>query len=197
MAPKSASQFEEIREKSKERILDAAIKLFANEGYFSTSISKIAQEAGVSKGLMYNYFSSKEDLLNAIIENAMGHGNEITEQMLKANTPQEQLAYVIEKSFEWIMVHEEYSKMLMGLSIQVGKFPQIQKIVSEKMEGMRKFYVYLFSQLGFENAEMEAYTFGALMDGLGFQYVSVGDIMGMEKIKNFLLNKYCSTQAKA
>lgn len=194
---KSIIQPEEIRGKSKERILSAAIKLFAHEGYFGTSISKIAKEAGVSKSLMYNYFSSKEDLLNAIIEDALEHGNEMALEMQKARSPQEQLKYLIEKSFEWIMVKEEYAKMLMGLSIQVGKFPQIQKIVTEKLNEMRQFYIQLFRQLGFENAEMEANIFGALMDGLGLQYVSVGDLMGMQKIKEFLINKYCNIQPKA
>lgn len=192
MSPKSASQFEEIREKSKEKILDAALKLFSNEGYHATSIAKIAKEAGVSKGLMYNYFESKEELLNAIIENAMSLGDDIAQAMLKAETPQAQIKVVIEKSFEWILVQEDYSRMLMALSLQVGKFQQIQKIVDDKIAGLKQFYTYLFTQLGFENPEMEAFMFGALLDGLGLQYVVVGDKMGFNKIKDYLIDKYCN-----
>jgi AcrR family transcriptional regulator len=192
MAPKSASQFEEVRKESRDKILNAALKLFANESYHATSISKIAKEAGVSKGLMYNYFNSKEDLLNAILADAMKQGEVLAAEMMKAETPQDQIKYLIEMSYDWIVNHEEYSKTLMSLSLELGKFPQIQKMVEGKIEGMKQFYVHLFKQLGFEKPEMEAKVFGALMDGIGLQYVSIGDKMGMDEIKQFLIDKYCN-----
>ncbi|MGB0429902.1 MAG: TetR/AcrR family transcriptional regulator [Bacteroidia bacterium] len=192
MAPKSPSQFEEIRKESREKILNAALKLFAEESYHATSISKIAKEASVSKGLMYNYFQSKEDLLNAILEDAMKQGDQLAAEMMKAETPQDQIKCIIDLGFEWIINHEQYSKTLMSLSLQVGKFPQIQKMVDGKIEGMKQFYTHLFKQLGFENPAMEAKTFGALMDGIGLQYVSVGDKMGITEIKQFLIDKYCN-----
>lgn len=51
--------------------MDTALLFFANEGYHSTTISQIASYAGISKGLMYNYFKSKEDLLKAIISKSI------------------------------------------------------------------------------------------------------------------------------
>ena len=53
--PKTKEQFEEIRNKSKAAIIEAALELFANNGFHNTSITQIAKKAGVSKGLMYNY----------------------------------------------------------------------------------------------------------------------------------------------
>ena len=47
--------------------MDVALEHFANEGYFKTTINHIAKHAGISKGLMYNYFESKESLLSEII----------------------------------------------------------------------------------------------------------------------------------
>lgn len=47
--------------------MDVAVELFADNGYSSTSISQIAEKANISKGLLYNYFKSKEELLHAII----------------------------------------------------------------------------------------------------------------------------------
>ena len=54
----------------KDKILQAAIQLFSKTGFHGTSISQIAKAADVSKGLMYIYFKSKEDLLLAMIEQA-------------------------------------------------------------------------------------------------------------------------------
>ena len=51
--------------------MDTALEHFANEGYFSTTINHIAKHAGISKGLMYNYFESKEALLKAIIHKSV------------------------------------------------------------------------------------------------------------------------------
>ena len=52
-------------------IMDTALEHFAGEGYHSTTINHIAKHAGISKGLMYNYFSSKEELLKAILKRSV------------------------------------------------------------------------------------------------------------------------------
>jgi AcrR family transcriptional regulator len=69
--PRTPMQFEEMREERMTLIMDVALKHFANEGYFRTTISHIARHAGISKGLMYNYFDSKEALLKAIIHRSV------------------------------------------------------------------------------------------------------------------------------
>ncbi len=68
MCPRTPQQVKEIREEKRSLIMDVALFLFAKNGYHATSISNIAKHAGISKGLMYNYFESKEDLLSSIIE---------------------------------------------------------------------------------------------------------------------------------
>jgi AcrR family transcriptional regulator len=51
--------------------MDVALIHFANEGYHATTVNHIAKHAGISKGLMYNYFESKEALLDAIINKSV------------------------------------------------------------------------------------------------------------------------------
>ncbi|MEA3445052.1 MAG: TetR/AcrR family transcriptional regulator, partial [Bacteroidota bacterium] len=70
MSPRTKEQFETIREERREQILQVALELFANEG-LNTPISKIAKEAGISKGLVYNYFESKEELLREVALSGM------------------------------------------------------------------------------------------------------------------------------
>ncbi|MDR0603750.1 MAG: TetR/AcrR family transcriptional regulator [Bacteroidales bacterium] len=64
--PRTTEQYEELRNEKKQLIANIALKLFANQGYTKTSISAIAKEANISKGLMYNYFQSKKELLEYI-----------------------------------------------------------------------------------------------------------------------------------
>lgn len=51
--------------------MNVALEHFANHGYHHTSINQIAKQAGISKGLIYNYFENKEDLLSEIINRSM------------------------------------------------------------------------------------------------------------------------------
>lgn len=71
MSPRTAKQFESIREEKKTLIMDTALKQFANEGFHNTTITRIAKQAGISKGLLYNYFKSKEELLFEIVNRSL------------------------------------------------------------------------------------------------------------------------------
>jgi TetR/AcrR family fatty acid metabolism transcriptional regulator len=48
------------------QILDAAIRVFARQGFHATRVSDIADEAGVAYGLVYHYFNSKDEVLNEL-----------------------------------------------------------------------------------------------------------------------------------
>jgi AcrR family transcriptional regulator len=61
MASKAAPPIDKRRQ-----ILDAAIRVFARQGFHSTRVSDIADEAGVAYGLVYHYFKSKDEVLNEL-----------------------------------------------------------------------------------------------------------------------------------
>ena len=63
----------------KDRIMDAALRIFAEKGFQSTTITEISKEAGVSEATIYEYFGTKEDLLFAIPE-------KITNETLEKST---------------------------------------------------------------------------------------------------------------
>jgi len=56
------------RGEKRPRLVEAASAVFAEKGYASTRVADIAQRAGVGKGTVYEYFSSKEELLFAVFE---------------------------------------------------------------------------------------------------------------------------------
>ncbi len=66
-------------------ILRAAIRVFANNGYFNSKVADIAREAGVADGTVYLYFKSKEEILHSIfnrsVENAIAEGRTQLEQI--------------------------------------------------------------------------------------------------------------------
>jgi TetR/AcrR family transcriptional regulator, fatty acid metabolism regulator protein len=54
------------QEEKRRRLLDAAVRVFARKGYHAARIGDIAEEAGVAYGLLYHYFSSKEEVLRSV-----------------------------------------------------------------------------------------------------------------------------------
>jgi AcrR family transcriptional regulator len=55
----------------RDRIIEAALKLFANESYQAVTMDRVAESAGVAKGTLYLYFQSKEDLYLGILTDGM------------------------------------------------------------------------------------------------------------------------------
>ena len=71
MSPRTAMQNREVRAVTRAKLLNAALELFAARGYAATSVDAIADEAGVSAGLLYHHFDSKAAVLNAIFEQSL------------------------------------------------------------------------------------------------------------------------------
>ncbi|WP_028548925.1 TetR/AcrR family transcriptional regulator [Paenibacillus sp. UNC451MF] len=71
MAPLNDEQLHQIRDERKDQIIAAALNVFARRGIIGTKMSMIAAEAGISHGLLYHYFKSKEELFNTLVQGAM------------------------------------------------------------------------------------------------------------------------------
>jgi AcrR family transcriptional regulator len=69
MPPRSKEAFEAMRETSRNKIESAALTLFAKRG-LSVKVEELAASAGISKGLLYSYYPSKEALIVALIGQA-------------------------------------------------------------------------------------------------------------------------------
>ncbi len=190
--PKTKEQYQAIRTKSQAAIMEAALELFATQGFHSTSISKIAKAAGISKGLMYNYFKSKDDLLRAILLKALQEGTEMVDKELKLpQTPKEQLEHIIENFHHGIKNDTKKWKLLTSLMFQEGPGKMIHDEILPKKGDTIKGFIHLFELLGFENAKIEAYSVAATMDGIVLQYIAMGEEYPLDEMINYLKDKYC------
>lgn len=190
--PRKEEQFEEIRQKRKAEITETALKLFAENGYHNTSISKIAKAAGVSKGLMYNYYESKEALLDTILFGAMDE-KQIASQSIAINEipPKQRLQMMIEGTFVMVQVKLHHWKLMMALSLQ----DEISTHIKEKFSAQRKIamqqFIQLFEELGAEKPELEAFFLGSSLTGVMMQYLHLKDDYPLEEMKSYLINKFC------
>jgi TetR/AcrR family transcriptional regulator, acrAB operon repressor len=65
---KQQERFEAMRAEATEKILFSAAKLFAQKTFAKTTMQDIASDAGLSKGLAYRYFATKEEIMSRLIE---------------------------------------------------------------------------------------------------------------------------------
>lgn len=83
-----------------EQIIDAAVKVIAENGYHHSQVSKIAKEADVADGTIYLYFKNKEDILISLFEEKMGNFvDKIQEKLSGVPSVEEKLLIMIEMHF--------------------------------------------------------------------------------------------------
>ncbi len=91
---------------SKDKLFTAAVKLFERHGYDSVTIEDICSEAGVSKGLFYNYFSSKEEIFIPVFTQVEDVYRQVRASFLPTETSTERLLTCVEKVLRYILDSE-------------------------------------------------------------------------------------------
>jgi len=190
VSPKSAIQNQEIRAESKRKILDAAFKLIAKDGYESTSIAKIAKEAEVSKGLLYNYFNSKEDMVKVMLEEALDEGDVLISGLL-SDDPKETIRNVFQWFFREIRERLDYWRLITQLTFNIEKFKFVQELAANKMGEYIRLMQSLLNQLGYENPLNEARIIAALFDGIGVEVLVLKEQYPLDEMEAYLIEKYC------
>lgn len=188
--PRSKEQFEEIRKKTRGNILENALKLFADKGYHGTSMSDIAKAADVSKGLAYNYFESKQKLIEALFGSFEELGIEMMRRMASAKDPYEKLKLMVEYSFELMIDNEEYWRLYIAFVLQPGIFESGKESINKATKEIIMEIMKIFDEIGVKNSEAEARIFGATFDGLWLQYLYDKENFDFEAVKKQFLNKY-------
>jgi len=190
MSPRTPVQNEKIRVESKLRIMNSAFKLIATNGYEATSIAMIAEAAGVSKGLLYNYFASKEELIKALVLGAMEEGDQLMGELIDKD-PKLTLKNIFHWFFKEIRERPDHWKLITELTFKIEKFDFVRDIVNSKMTEYIAFIEALLDQIGYNNAHNEARVIVAIMDGIGFHALMMMEKYPLEEMQNYLVEKYC------
>jgi AcrR family transcriptional regulator len=81
------------KERTRDALLDAAVRVFARRGYEGARLAEVAREAGLTTGAVYSNFEGKRDLFLAALEREIArHLREVTEAVRAAASPQERVA---------------------------------------------------------------------------------------------------------
>lgn len=138
------------REEKYQAILDAATTAFAEYGYFSCQVSKIAKLAGIADGTIYLYFKNKEDILVSLFTERMGQFiNEIRQATEKYGTTQERLSCIIRTHLRYM---QENRSLAIVTQIELRQSnPEIREAIS----GPLREYFHLIEQILTEGVEKD------------------------------------------
>lgn len=186
MSPRSKEQFKNIRQERKQQILDAALEIFAKNGYHKASISQIAKEANISKGLLYNYFRNKEELLIEVMSDGIKHLLRGYSLKSEENAKTE-LKLMIEQSFDFMDEDQKHWQLYFSIMMQMEVQALVMKKLVVALMPVFENLTSIFGQLGFKNPLQEAQLFGAMLDGFGMNYL----VNPMTFPKNYCINRLC------
>ena len=114
----------------REKILLAAAKVFAENGFYNSTITKIAKESGVADGTIYIYFKNKDDILIQLFEESMKIIMEtLHERLSKTDDPVEKLKIYINHHFELASDFPELAEVIQVELRQSAKFMKEYKNV--------------------------------------------------------------------
>jgi AcrR family transcriptional regulator len=190
MSPRTEKQFEEIRETRKLQIMQAALELFAREGYHSTSVARIARYTRISKGLLYNYFTSKEDLLDSIMALGIQKFHHILEEIQhELDTPEELMMY-IHGGFEIIRREPEFYRLLFSVFFQPGVMETSQNQYRETLDHLTHDIALYFEGKGDENPLEKAMLLGNMIDGVGLHYFLAPETVDLDKLEKIIFELF-------
>ena len=172
MSPRTPEQFEEIRVSRRKQIMDAALELFAQEGYANCSIAQLARHAGISKGLMYNYFKSKESLLVAIIEEGINEIMIMIDPNRDGILEPHEVEGFIRNTFKMMRENMQFWILFINIVLQppVKEYLEGKPFTSVMDRFAPKLMTY-FEKMGFDDPLLEMITFSAMIEGYGILLV--------------------------
>ncbi|MDP2723145.1 MAG: TetR/AcrR family transcriptional regulator [Bacteroidales bacterium] len=190
MSPRTEQQFSEIREQRKATIMQAGLELFAQYSIETTSISMIAKRAGISKGLIYNYFDNKEALIVAIVTEGFEEFTRMIPETHGQPLSKEQLIHYLNTTFEVLTTDFQYWKLYFSIVMQ----PSVMKLIENQLMVIMMPVVMLmadyYESQGVANPMAYARMLGAILDGISLNYMLDPENFPLTDIKNILIQKF-------
>ena len=122
--------------KTKRKIFETSMKLFAEKGYDATSIEEITATVGVAKGTLYYHFSSKEEIFNFLVEEGVKLlKNSISIKTLKQTNSIDKIRAIVLIELKVLVKYEDFMSIVLSQIWGQGERNQIcKKYILEYIE---------------------------------------------------------------
>ncbi|WP_117149240.1 TetR/AcrR family transcriptional regulator [Paraliobacillus zengyii] len=155
-------------------IMQAAMRFFSKKGFQSTSMQEIANEAGMSKGSLYKYFESKEELLIKVFkfnhDNMVGNAKYIN--INDSLNPKEKFKKMLIVEFEGILENKEYYNLLTK-SLLLEKNKQIRPLMQQVRAELTDWHKEVLLQVYGDDVEPIIWDTVITLQGIFKEYMSI------------------------
>lgn len=190
VSPRTSEQIEAVKKEKRMIIENAALEIFAEDGYHHASVSKIAKRAGVSKGLMYNYFHSKEELLKELIRDIIKGVSEELALPFDKDLTDEDLVNFVKVSLNLVKEDPQRWKLFSGMFLQ----KQVMELMmSEMMEVSAQYvapFLRYFKAKGIDQPEAWLRYFHATIDGVQLQIMMDSKNFPSKKVEEMIIKQF-------
>lgn len=184
--PRSVSTNRELRERSRERILAAALEVFAEKGYEAASISDVTERAGVSRGLVTYYFTSKNRLAAELLDRWL---DGIAAILDLQGTPDERLAGIIDGSLLAAASTLPVQRLAISLMMQPSTHPVFAEVEADKavrLSQVEDAIRAIFAARGAAEPAVEEMLLRATLEGITVKLAIYPDTFPVEPIRRRL-----------
>lgn len=188
--PRSANTNRELREKSRERILAAALEVFAEKGYEAASISDVTQRAGVSRGLVTYYFATKLSLAAELLDRWLDGIGAILDL---TGTADERLAGIIDGTLMAAASTLPIQRLAISLMMQPTTHPVFAEVESAKATRVTQIedaIRAIFTDRGAADPAVEEMLLRATLEGVTVKLAIYPDTFPVEAVRRRLHASY-------
>jgi AcrR family transcriptional regulator len=134
------------KERTRERLLDAAAAVFAKRGIEAASLDEVAEAAGYTKGAIYSNFASKTDLVLALIERRVGQQAEVTEAALAGITLEQGLAALGAQAARSRGIDRDWIVLVVEFWLRAMRDDRARTAMAQRYERARMFTASLLAR---------------------------------------------------
>lgn len=188
MCPRTATQYEAIRQEKQALIMETALELFAQKGFHGTSISDISKKAGISKGLVYNYFESKEEILKSIVQSGYDAAYKNMELNKEGRLVQEEFVHFIKMTFQLIKENRNFWALYSSLMFQPGILDLVVPQFEGKSVEIQKLMTDFLKEMGSTDPEADMLAISSLIKGATVLLLTAPKYFPIDKLEEAVIS---------
>lgn len=182
--PRSQEQYDEIRKQKKQLIMDSALELFAENGFHATSMSQVAKKAGVSKGLAYNYFESKQEILDEIIKTGFDSIYSHFDINHDGILTRDEFEHFIRNSFKAIGENRKFWKLYSAIIMQADLAESMMEKYGDRSQSIMLMLNQFIATMGSTDPEGDLMVISSLVKGALLVVISAPDFFPVQQLED-------------
>ncbi len=144
--------------------------------------------------MAYNYFESKQHLVESILELILELGSEYEKMVEDIEDPYEKLNTTLEYTFKFIKENEEFWRLYISFALQPTIMDTAKSFAKGFTDRMIKMITDIFKEIGLPNPRAEAFILGGIIDGISLEYFFDKENYPLKSVKKRVLERYSKVE---